>query len=287
MKNSIFLIFCLTLAYGAFSQDNTLGRQNNDGFSRDTIFPDSIYTKLMIIPFEPKMYRSEVDRQIGEHDGINFQEVRGYFRLGLDNAMYLATKKEYDVVRMHDDKADINRDLNFIYKSIAYQYKEVPRPEEKKKTIDKVADKLKKKEEKEEPGTRVENGQLKTVKEEVPLEKFMTTEIINPGLFPYLKEKYSAGLFLFINQLDIKPEAGLDYRDYESENYRREIKVHYTIFDAKGNKLSEGIAINYFSSKTNSIKKIISGYFPELGTDIAFKLPVLSYISSDNFTEKQ
>ena len=43
-----------------------------------------------------------------------------------DNALVIASKKNYDPFTMHADVTDVNRDLLYIYKSIGYQFREMP-----------------------------------------------------------------------------------------------------------------------------------------------------------------
>lgn len=263
------------------AQDFTLQFDESGQLIRDTlVFPDN-RTKLMIIPFEPRLYRSQIDREVGAHDNLNFQEIRGYFRLGLDNALALATKDDYAIVRMHDDNPDINRDLDYIYKSIGYQYREMPAaPEPPKKGLAKISDKvskgiqgqIKKLDGPEpEPGGRIEGGQVVSVSN--PNERFMAMSLINPDMFSYLSDKYGCGLYLFITQLDIIHAPGQEYTAYGSDNYEREIKLHFSIMTYDKKEVYAGAVKRRFSSRTNSIKRIIVENFPPMAEQIILFMP--------------
>ena len=265
------------------AQDFTLQVDENGQIIRDTLVFGPEKSKLMIIPFEPKLYRSHIDRQVGEHDNLSFQEIRGYFRLGLDNALYLSMKREFDVVRMHADDADINKDLDYIYKSVGYQYRNMPKaPETPKKGLAKVGDKISKGvqkqvdrfEEKEpEPGARIEQGQVVAVPNKN--ERFMAISLINQDMFSYLTSKYETGLYLFITQLDMMNAPGQDYTAFGSDNYERVIKVHFSIMTSDKKEVCAGAVKRSFSSRTNSIKKIIVQNFPPIAEQIKMYLPVV------------
>lgn len=243
----------------------------------DTFFIEPDFNSLLIIPFEPHMYRSDIDRKVGAENNLNFQEVRGYFRLGLDNALYLATKDKYIVTRMHAGIADINKDLNYIYASISYDYKEVerPKPETRAEAIkNKIDDKKKSKQPA--PGTRIEQGQIISVPDN--REKYMSLRIVNEDLLDFLADKYKGALFLFITELDIINAPNTDYRAIEQDDYTRIIKANYTIYNKNGEVVNSGTATQNFSSKENDIREILSKHFPPLAEKIALKIPTLSFL---------
>lgn len=284
MKMKAFIASVVLLfAFGAVAQDYTLHVDESGQIIRDTFFFGPEKSKLMIIPFEPRLYRSHIDRQVGEYDGLNFQEIRGYFRLGLDNALSLATKDEYDLVRMHADNADINRDLDYIYKSVGYQYRTMPKPPEPpKKGLAKFGDKINKEVQKQvkkleepepTPGARIENGQVVSVPHKE--ERFMAISLINQDMFNYLTEKYGTGLYLFITQLDMMNAPDQDYTAFGSDNYEREIKIHFCIMTSDKKEVYAGAVKRRFSSRTNSIKKIIVENFPPMAEQIKMYLPLI------------
>lgn len=282
----LLLALLLTLTASAIfaQEDNTLLPASAET-EKDTLLLPMKEGRLMLIPFEPKMYRSEIDRYIGRKDGLNFQEIRGYFRLAMDNAIYLEAKKDYDVERMHADDPEVNRDLDYIYKSVGYQFREMPKPKEpEKKGISKYADKLSTKVKdkiddmngKEEPkpeGAYIQNGQLMQVN--YTNERFMATQVINQEMFNYLSPKYGSGLYLFVNQLDIRLSPGQETTSFGSDNFRREIKVHFSILTNDKKEIYAGAVKREFSGNNNSIKLIILNNFPALAKEIVRYLPVV------------
>ena len=285
MKNAWLALALILLGSVSFAQEENSLYAPEEEVPRDSLFLSPDRMKLAIIPFEPKMYRSEIDRFVGEHDGLTFQQVRGYFRLGLDNALFIEANKDYDVVRMHADDPEINRDLDYVYKSIGYQYRVMPKPKEPevkglakirkdiKDGVQGAIDDYNNKTDPPLPKSAIENGQVVHIG--YSQERFMATTLINPEMFNYLGEKYEAGLYLFINQLDIRNSPGQDYRDYGTGNFTRTIKIHYTIMTEDKKEVYAGAVKREFSGRTNSIKKIIVQNFPPMAEMIIKSLPVM------------
>lgn len=269
MRKITFILPFLLLGAAVFAQETTRNAEVRTLDLDLTSIFDSLNYSLMVIPFEPKMYRSDIDRYIGKENGLNFNEVRGYFRLGLDNALMIKSKKNFAAITMHSDDAAINKDLYYIYKSIGYQYEPVPvkEEEEEQSKVQKLVKKLRKPEKpKEEQETKVAEGQVVTRGEYV--EKYTKTSIVNPNMLETLTEKYGSDFFLFINQLDLVDAPNTDQRDYGLDNYERLIRVHYTVLDQAGNVITSGRMEEAFSSRTNDIRKIIQNHF----TNVAGKV---------------
>ena len=102
-------------------------------------------------------------------------------------------------------------------------------------------------------------------------EKYMKTTLPNPKLLPNLNDKYKASHYIFINQLDIKRSADMRYVANE-EQYKREIKVHYTMFDSEGKEVSSGAIKSRFPSNQNDMDKIIRIQFPLIAKRIVQNL---------------
>lgn len=285
MKQFSILLALLTFHMYASAQTNTLGEEETP---RDTLYYPVESARLAIVPFKPKMYRSQIDQEIGEHNGLNYQQVRGYFRLGLDNALFLAAKTNYEVLRMHADDPEVNEDLYYFYKVTGYEAREIvveePEPETKVgKTVQKMKKKLQKPEEPEGPNTRMESGQI--VQQSASSDKFMATRIINENFFEMLNEKYEIGLYLVVNQLDLLHAPGVEWTQYANDDYPRLIRVHYSIMNKELKEIYSGLATRTFSSTENSITSIIEENFPPLAQDMIQKLPVLRVEQSEELLQ--
>lgn len=238
------------------------------------------YTKVMIIPFEPKLYMSDIDRDIADVQGLSFYQIRSRMRYGITANVFAESNRTHTAINMLSDDPEISADLSYIYKSAGYQYVVLPPEENAEQQVSKMQTllgKFKKKKVEEEPGTTIKEGQLHSVQDNQ--ERYMKTKIINPNMLKYLSGKYGTGLFVFINQLNIEKAADVDYRDLEAENYKREIKVHYTIIDWNGNDIYGGAEKYYFSSRINDMNKIIKGMFQTVAQQITSRLPLSADIS--------
>jgi hypothetical protein len=233
-KNILFLFFFLVTVL-SFAQEGT--RMPSGAIPNG---------KIMLIPFEPKLYMSEMDMKINQQTNWNFQQIRENFRHQLDTQLKLKLKSIAPVVSFYSDSIQMATDLATIYKSTNLSYDLVeasttPPPTKQK---------------------GITNGQITA--EVNNDKKFMNTKLNDTKLLPYLNKKYKSEYFVFINQLDIKKD--IDSYDPATDLYQREITVHYTIIDKSGKTISAGITTSRFSSKENDPKKIASSNFSSIGT---------------------
>ena len=239
-KNKIFLIFFLLGLYPALAQEGTRLTKDN---SRAPV------GRIMIIPFEPKLYMSEIDRKINEKTKWNFEQIRENFRHQLENQLKLKLKPIGKVVSFYTDSAKMSKDLLTIYKSTALSYELIETPKVPAATT-------------EEGG--ITKGQL-TVEVNTD-KKFMNLKINDSNLLTSLHKKYKTEYFVFINQLDIKND--MDSYDIATDTYQREITVHYSTFNKEGKNILAGIATTRFSSKESEPKKIVSLQFSIIASKI-------------------
>lgn len=286
--NKLIIAFLLISSIAVCGQDNTFQKHRNVPTDQEVYGegePD--YSKVLIIPFEPKMYISGVDKQISQRTGLSYYEIRDNMRYAISDHMLHSVGGGLKATSLiHVDTGAVGDDLAYIYNSIGYKYKLLPqediekaaKAEEDAKMSNKIKgsfNKLIKKEvkpeEKEEAGSSIQNGQIKTVRNNY--EKFMNTSIHNPNLLKVLSAKYESDLFLFINELDIEEEASGQRVGLSSLSYKRKVKVHYTIFEASGKEVHGGAAIAYLPASTNDMNKIINGSFPKLTENMSQGLP--------------
>lgn len=218
------------------------------------------------------------------NDGTNYQQIVGNWRIGLDNILFIETDANYSVIRLIVEDEERKKDLYAMYSASSLDYRDLPKKEENKKKINLSKLKSKEKTESQKPtGTRMENGQI--VSDPNTNDQFMARVIKDSTIFDYMYGKYGSILYVFINQFEIGPMNGLDYRAFESDEYQRQITVHYSVY-ANNFEVHSGIATSYFSSTNNSQKDIILQTFPNLAEQIALKIPtVLQTKSLDNSSE--
>lgn len=258
-------MFTLVSVLTTFSQNTTSGNTKETGVADKA--------SVLVIPFESKMYLSDIDREIAQKNELNFQEIKAKFRAALDREIFIALKKYYNPLSFYSIEPEESRkELAYIYNSIGYKYEVVPEEVVVKKetTGKKLIGKFKKKEKEEEYiEAGIQNGEV--VSQVDNREKYMKTKLANEKLLPNLNKKYKASHYIFINQLDIKRAADMRYVATE-EQYKREIKVHYTIFDLDGKEVSSGAIKSRFASGQNDIDKIIKVQFPLIAERIVNNL---------------
>lgn len=232
--------------------------QNNvfsqEGTRTTTSDKKEISGKIMIIPFDPMMYMSEIDQKINQQTKWEFREIREYFRHQMENQLKLKLQSiSAPVVSFYTDSAKTAKDLAYIYQSTAISFDLIDKP-----TAPTAASKKE---------SGIKNGQL--VVEISDDKKFTNIKTKNSEVIPYLNKKYKSEYFVFINELDIKavPES----YDLATDSYQREVTVHYTIIDKDSKLITAGAATSRFSSKENNPKKIVALTFTPIAGYIATK----------------
>lgn len=273
MPKYLLTLVLLAFSFSLSAQDNTMTPSNNSTDPAGSVAK----AKVLLIPYEPRLYMSRIDRKISENTGLSMYQIKQRMRYGLQHQLFaaVADQKFGALSMLNADDQEIQKDLMYIYNSIGYKYTVMPvEAEEEAAEPQKGLDKLKglfttgdgDDVVAPEPG----NEQQEVYSNE---ERYMNTTIINPNLFNFLGSKYESDYYVFVNQLDITDEVGSDSYSYAKNNHMRRIKVHYTIFDKLGNQVYGGASIAYFPGKVNDLNGIIKGYFPAVAKGIAKHLP--------------
>lgn len=246
-----FFLFSLVFCF-AKAQDKTIGAGTQTLSTKEGVSKH----KIMIIPFENRMYLSEIDHMINRETKLTAKQIKGTMRDGINEQLYKKFKSKMSVVDLMDDTVKTKKDLENIYQYLTYQYQKVPDQNNYKAPV----------KEKEEP--KIEKGQLNI--ETNSDARFMNAKIKNATLVPYLNGKYKTDLFLFVNELDIKALNGSP-ADFNS-NSDRKIIVHYTVYTYDAKEINSGIAEVNLPSNINNPSKIISAYFSQVADLIASRV---------------
>jgi hypothetical protein len=209
--------------------------------------------KICIVPFEPKLYMSEIDKKINETTKWNWESIRENFRKQLDTQLKLKLQSSMPVLSFYADSAKMAKDLEYTYKSTNISYDLISDPTQATRTNH--------------TQSGIKNGQIMV--EQNNDKKFMNTKLTNTEVLSYLNKKYGPEYFIFINELDIK--NNINSYDISTDSYQREVTVHYSILDRSGKTINAGIATSQFSSKENNPKKIVSMCFTPIAAYIAGK----------------
>jgi hypothetical protein len=252
MKKNYFIAITL-LPLLTFAQNTTISRKSE--IDRELAGSH----KAMIIPFEPKLYMSEIDMQINQETKLTAKEIKFKFRDGLNEEMYKALKfSKYGAVDLMEDTAKFRKDVESIYQFLSYEYQKVPDQNNYKAP------------EKEKKEKKTNKGQL--VVETNSDARFMNAKITNIKLVPSLYHTYKTDLFIFINQLEIKAAGSGNYDSYSVDSGNRKIIVHYTVYTFDGNEINSGIAAEEFDNNLNNPRKIIDKHFSKIAATIVSRI---------------
>tara|TARA_R110002049_G_scaffold216691_6_gene388161 strand:- start:957 stop:1763 length:807 start_codon:yes stop_codon:yes gene_type:complete len=263
MKAISLLFWILILNLTVFSQSGTM--QFTGGASSDK-------AAVLLIPFEPFMYISEIDKQLIKESKLSAKEMKSEFAKALDFHLYQSFNERYSVLSFYFMDDEIEQDLTHIFRSRKLNFEALP-SEEKNNLQDNSAalkGKFKNSFKKEEADY---GGQIVT--KQVTEERFMNAEITNTNLLDSLYMKHQAKLYLFINQLEFRNIYG-DYTTMQTGEYNRQAKVHYTLFTKEGVVIAKGISTADFPSRENKIDEITTNYFPILADGIYEQINILT-----------
>lgn len=253
MKYLITVVMCLSVEF-SFSQDKTIHTDKDKPLSnREQVAKH----KIMVIPFENRLYLSEIDHLINKETKLSAKQIKQTFRDGLDDQLYKKLKSRMGVISLLDDTTKTKKDLEKIYQYLGYDYLKVPDQTNYKPPV------------KEKEKKAIEKGQL--VVETNSDARFMNAKITNASLVPYLYSKYKSDLFIFINELEIKAAPAANAFDMNT-NAPRKIIVHYTVYTFDAKEINSGIAETSFPANINNPTKIINAYFSVIAETIAQRI---------------
>lgn len=247
---SIFCLLSFIFCLFAKAQDKTISSGNKPVANANSKH------KIMLIPFENRMYLSEIDFMINQESKLNAKQIKATMRDGLNEQFYKKLKSKLSVVDLLDDTAKTKKDLENVYQYLSYQYLKVPDQTNYKPPV------------KEKDSKTINNGQL-TVESNSDA-RFMNAWIKSPTVVPYLSGKYKTDLFLFFNELDIKALNGIP-GDLNT-NPARKIILHYTVYTVDAREINSGIAEVSLPANVNNPTKIINTYFAQLADIVAARI---------------
>lgn len=248
IKKQILIFLCLMafmFSSKVNAQDKTIS--TGDKNTSNSGLPLS-KNKIMIIPFENRMYMSEIDMAINKETKLDAKQIKAAMRDGINEQLYKKLKAKMQVVDLLEDTSKTKKDLLGIYKHLSYDYQKVPNQEIYKAPTKEKDDK------------KIQKGQLAV--ETNSDARFMNAKVKDASLVPYLFGKYNTNLFLFINELDIKAVASIP-GDYNSV-LNRKISIHYTIYTYDAKEINSGLAEVMMPTTVNNPSKISNTYFAQI-----------------------
>ncbi len=237
MKNILLLLAFFILSLASYSQ---------------------VKHKIMIIPFEPKLYMSQIDHKINAETKLNQKEINETFRKSVNIELAKALKQKYETLDLLKDTAKYKKDIFNIYKNINFSYEKLPNQKNYKTPI----------EEKNKKNSTIKNGQI--LVESNADARFMNAKVTSAALIPSLYVKYKTDLFLFINELDIvSNQLAAGDMTVTSE---RVVTLHYTVFTVDAKEINSGTCSIKFPAEVNTPSKITSTYIYKMGIEITRRI---------------
>lgn len=215
--------------------------------------------KVMLIPFEPKLYLSEIDYNINAETKLTAKEIKHKFRDGVNEQLYIAFKSaKFGVFDLMEDTAKYKKDVEGIYQYLSYEFQKVPNQDNYQPP------------KKEKDKKQIEKGQLNV--ETNNDARFMNAKVTNAKVVPLLYGKYKTDIFVFINQLEIKASGSKGPAELGEGSANRKLIVHYTVYTYDAKEINSGIAEQEFESTLNNPKKIIDKYASKIASTIVLRV---------------
>jgi hypothetical protein len=84
---------------------------------------DRLTGKILLVPYESKMYMSEIDAKVNQQTKWQFNQINEFFRHQLDSQLKLKLQSVASpVVTFYVDSVKTSKDLDYIYKSTAISF---------------------------------------------------------------------------------------------------------------------------------------------------------------------
>lgn len=225
-----------------------------DGFEEES--------KILIIPFEEKLFYSDIMRDLTTVNNMGANEIYHRLRNEIQLSMKKALNDSMETAMFLNTDSLLESDLVSIYAVLGYQYVPVPKELDEDKKGKKKTTKKKEPEPKKELGIR--DGQV--IAERQVEERYMNAKLKDNTILDQFYTNYGINKFLFINQMDVK----MDLTDPEAAfiDPKRVVAIHYTIMDKDGKEISGGLASAQFPETESRLNYIIGGNFYKLSAEV-------------------
>ena len=218
--------------------------------------------KVLIVSFFPEMYLVDDEHRFAKANNKDHKQILNYFRQSLDNEIIKVIGDSIRCISLLNSSTEsASDDLTLIYQNARYDYVS---PMQMKFPKNKVKYYIKPKDietyQKHKSRNSIKDGQIESKVVDRNTQLFNISFKSNKLLFN-LSKKYNNDYFLFINQFEIRSDYSNPYSS-GSGTYPRKIKVHYSIFDAKGNFVFGSFAQTDLPPNENYLTNISKNYFP-------------------------
>ncbi|MFM7768425.1 MAG: hypothetical protein ACKO9S_11280 [Bacteroidota bacterium] len=257
MFRTIFVFLAILVAFKATAQPTS---QSSDTVRRSNV---------MLIPYDERYYLSDADREISENSIALPDHFRKYFRFQVDRNVQRYVSLNYPCISLLNDTADeLEETMYQILSKTGYRYEKVIPVEPAINRLLDMEIKLKEQHDK--------HADSKTATMYIPVKKdamYMHAIVLDgEKLFQKLRNQYQVDYFVFLTQFEIKTNYS-SCIDIANRIFKREVMLHFTVYDATGKVVAGSYATAHIPSDRNEASMISGQCFPELAKYIAACLP--------------
>tara|TARA_Y100000991_G_scaffold215461_1_gene205987 strand:+ start:200 stop:1114 length:915 start_codon:yes stop_codon:yes gene_type:complete len=272
VKNIFFSLFFLFKFFNYFAQ-------SIPEYEQFEVYKQDKNNKILIIPFENKMYSSSIDNEIAEYNRLNYSSIKEEMKKGISEQILLSISNKTPAISLEHHKESNSQILNYIYNSIGLKYEKVKSKdtvEVATKKTDLIKERLNKfvhqtnqlHEKAKYDRGNLNNGEIHTFNYNE--ERFMNVIIQNPNLLEELNNKYRTNYYIFINEFHIGRALAIPGNVYLK---KRQISTHYTVFNQRGKEVDAGVIRVQMPEDVYSIKKIERDYISLIARELCSFIP--------------
>ena len=272
VKNLFFSIFFFSSLLNSFGQ-------SIPEYDQFEVYTQDKDNKILIIPFENKMYASAIDNELSEYNRLNYSAIKEEMKKGISEQILLSISNKTPAISLEHHKDSNSQILNYIYNSIGLKYEKVKSKdtvELASKKTDLIKERLNKfvhqsnqhHEKAKYNRGNLSNGEIHT--SNYTEERFMNVIIQNPNLLDELKSKYRTNYYIFINEFHVGRALASPGNIYLKE---RQISTHYTVFNQRGREVDAGVIRVKMPEDVYSIQKIKREYLSSIAKELCSFIP--------------
>lgn len=290
----VFNIFAMFICTGPLSaQDAAFDPAGKKKSDQEVYLEGSgKYSQVLLVPYSPSMHLPDPagDAELVEHSGMEYNRMREHIRSSIDFYIAEKIKPWYKVIALSRSQTlDAKNDLEMLYGSGSYRYDDSKRAKSEankgKSPGQKISGTFENLTKPKPHQSMITAGQL-TVDTTCLDKQYMNVSYPDKKIFTYLHNRYGTDLFLFITQMEILKNFQ-DASDMAYGNYNRMVKVHYAMYDLKGDPIAGDVSLIKIESKTDEIKTITEETFPLAADMIVRDIPKPILLSPEMKMQKE
>lgn len=267
MKRILFLFF-LSVTFLAQGQDETKAFGTNSFFGEEA-------PRVIIMPFEPRMFISDFHQELSQENNIGVNEVPEELHQALFSS-FQRSGNGCDVIPLDNEMTEVSyQQLKSFFFTLKYDYEKAnPLPNEEKRR--KVFDL---KTESSEYGSDVVQGEIRSYNDGT--QRFMDPRV-NEEKVKNLMKDFQGDYMIFLTELDyqVQRNPGSLYAKYED----RVLRLHFAIYDKEGEKRYSSVVAVPCDAQASEISRLMNNEFVQLSTTV---IDCLNSIVTSNVSSKK